>query len=117
MRRGGPDAMLKRHRNFFIQALFLFDLLVLAACWWAAFQLRFHYGPVLRRWVPPHIPRIGRYVQLLIAILVIWGIVFRVFRIYRARRGSPYLAEIVDLVAGDKNKISDLLEWFSRTLR
>ena len=90
--------MLKRHRNFFIQALFIFDWLVLAACWRAAFYLRFHFPPILSRFPPPHTPRLEKYVPLLFAILVIWALAFRLFRIYRPRRGLPYLAEMADIL-------------------
>ena len=82
--------MLKRHSEFLKSLLFLFDLVLICFCWIAAYYLRFFSAitPVTKG-VPPLLP----YLVLLAPIVVVWGISFQAFRLYRPRRLSSRVAE------------------------
>ncbi len=98
--------MLRKYNLFFIQGLFVFDLLMLCVCWVAAYVLRYHVE-ALR-----HLPLVGqrfefnestlppfqRYLLLLVGIVVIWGLVFRFFGIYKPRRTKPLVSESIDIL-------------------
>jgi Undecaprenyl-phosphate glucose phosphotransferase len=86
--------MLKRHSQFLQSLLFLFDLAVISACWVGAYYLRFieGYAPI-DKGVPPF----KIYVSMLLPILLVWGISFRAFNLYRPRRMGTHLAEFLDI--------------------
>ncbi|MBI4401955.1 MAG: undecaprenyl-phosphate glucose phosphotransferase [Nitrospirae bacterium] len=86
--------MLKRHSEFLKSLLFLFDLLLICACWGAAYSIRFSgiLVPVTKG-VPPITP----YLWLLVPIVLVWGISFQAFNLYRPRRLGSHLAEFLDL--------------------
>jgi Undecaprenyl-phosphate glucose phosphotransferase len=86
--------MLKRHSQFLESLMLLFDLLVIAGSWIAAYVLRFYWGPVP---VYRGIPALRPYLYLLALIVVIWGIAFKAFGLYRPRRISSRFAEIWDI--------------------
>ncbi len=86
--------MLKRYSQF-LESLMLFaDLLAISASWIAAYFLRFHCGPVP---VYRGIPGIRPYLVLLALIVIIWGVAFKAFGLYRPRRISSRLAEVRDI--------------------
>jgi len=91
--------MLRKHSQFFVQVLFVFDLLLLCACWLLAYLIRFRLSWVLARFplVEDHTPPLRKYVPLLWGIVLVWGIVFKVFRIYKPRRTQPFLIELADI--------------------
>ncbi len=89
-----PAAMLKRHSQFFESLMLLSDLLAIAASWIAAYYLRFHWGPVP---VYRGIPGLPPYLFLLALIVVVWGVAFKAFGLYRPRRISSRLAEVWDI--------------------
>ena len=74
--------------------LFLFDLAVICACWLLAYYLRFLEGLAP---IDKGIPPFEIYLWLLIPILVVWGISFRTFNLYRPRRMGSHLAEFLDI--------------------
>jgi len=86
--------MLKRHSEFIKSLLFILDLGLICACWFAAYFVRFS-GTVepAASVVPPLEP----YVWLLVPIVVVWGISFQAFNLYRPRRMGTHLAEVLDL--------------------
>lgn len=86
--------MLKRHSEFFKNLLFLCDLGLITSSWLAAYAIRFHGGifPVTKG-IPPLTP----YLWLLIPIVLIWGMAFRSFNLYRPRRLGSRLAEFIDI--------------------
>jgi Undecaprenyl-phosphate glucose phosphotransferase len=86
--------MLKRHSEFLKNLLFLSDLVVIGLCWVAAYFIRFAtpFSPV-----PKGIPSIVPYLWLLIPIMVVWGISFYSFNLYRPRRMGSHLAEFIDI--------------------
>lgn len=86
--------MLKRHAQFLQSLLFLFDLAAICVCWIASYYLRFLEGLApIDKGVPP----LDLYVGLLLPILVVWGVSFRAFNLYRPRRMGSHLAEFLDI--------------------
>ena len=96
--------MLKRHSQFLQSLLFLFDLALISTCWMAAYYIRFvgGWGPV-EKGVPP----LEIYVYLLVPILIVWGISFKAFNLYRPRRMGSHLAEVFDIAVA--NSLSVLI--------
>ena len=86
--------MLKRHSEFFKNLLFLSDLFLVSGCWLAAYFIRFS-APVFP--VTKGIPPIEPYLWLILPILLVWGICFSSFNLYRPRRMGSHLAEFLDL--------------------
>jgi len=86
--------MLKRHSQFLQSLLFLFDLATICGCWLLAYYLRFLEGLAP---VDKGIPPFEIYLWLLVPILVVWGISFRAFNLYRPRRMGTHLAEFFDI--------------------
>ena len=96
--------MLKRHSQFLQSLLFLFDLALICACWIAAYYVRFPggWGPV-GKGVPP----LEIYIYLLVPIVIVWGVSFRAFNLYRPRRMGSHLAEVLDIAVA--NSLSVLI--------
>ena len=86
--------MLKRHSQFLQSLLFLFDLTVICACWLASYYLRFLEGLAP---IDKGIPPFDIYLGLLLPILLVWGVSFRAFNLYRPRRMGSHLAEFLDI--------------------
>ena len=86
--------MLKRHSQFFESLMLLSDLLAIAASWIASYYLRFYWGPVP---VYRGVPDIRPYLLLLVLIVLVWGVAFKAFGLYRPRRVSSRLAEVRDI--------------------
>jgi Undecaprenyl-phosphate glucose phosphotransferase len=96
--------MLKRHSQFLQSVLFLFDLTVICVCWVASYNLRFLQGLAP---IDKGIPPFDIYLSLLLPILVVWGISFRAFNLYRPRRMGSHMAEFFDIAKA--NTISVLV--------
>ena len=96
--------MLKRHSQFLQSLLFLFDLALISACWMAAYYIRFVGG-----WGPADkgVPPLEIYIYLLVPILIVWGISFKAFNLYRPRRMGSHLAEVFDIAVA--NSLSVLI--------
>ncbi|MBI3610005.1 MAG: undecaprenyl-phosphate glucose phosphotransferase [Nitrospirae bacterium] len=86
--------MLKKYSEFFKSLLFILDLVLISAAWLSAYALRFYTDLVP---VTKGVPFIEPYLILLPAILVVWGIVFKAFDLYRPRRIASHLSEIWDI--------------------
>lgn len=86
--------MLKQHSKFFESVLLLADWLALSGAWILSYYLRFYSGIVP---VYKGIPPFRTYLTLLIFMIPLWGIVFRIFGLYRPRRVSTRLSEIADI--------------------
>jgi len=70
------------------------DLLLVAASWLLAYVVRFFVaGPAARHGIPP----IGPYLLMLLPILIVWGMAFRGFDLYRPRRIGSRLSEVADV--------------------
>ena len=86
--------MLKAHSKLLEHIMLAGDLVVVAACWLLAYVVRFYVvGPPLRSGIPPLYP----YLLMLLPILVVWGVSFRAFDLYRPRRIASHLSEAADL--------------------
>ncbi len=86
--------MLKRHSEFLKSLLFLFDLALICLCWLLAYDIRIAGFPApVTKGVPP----LGPYLGMLIPVVLVWGVAFQAFDLYRPRRMGSHLAEIVDI--------------------
>jgi len=86
--------VLKAHSKLLEHIMLAGDLLVVAGCWLLAYVARFYVlGPPLRTEIPPLYP----YLLMLLPILVVWGVSFRAFDLYRPRRIASHLSEAADL--------------------
>jgi Undecaprenyl-phosphate glucose phosphotransferase len=87
--------VLKAQSRLFEQLTLAIDLVLIGACWLAAYWLRFYVvGPPL---VTPDVPPLGDYLLQLVPILVVWGLAFRWFGLYRPRRLGTHLGEWIDV--------------------
>jgi Undecaprenyl-phosphate glucose phosphotransferase len=87
--------VLKAHSRLLEQLMLGLDLCLVALCWLAAYGLRFYVvGPPL---VNPEPPPLADYLLQLVPILVVWGLSFRMFGLYRPRRLGSYLSEWIDV--------------------
>ncbi|MHC4269487.1 MAG: undecaprenyl-phosphate glucose phosphotransferase [Planctomycetota bacterium] len=89
--------MLKKHSKFFETLVLLLDWITLSCSWMFAYYLRF-YVPVIH--VTKGIPPFLTYLTLLVIMLPLWYIVFKAFGLYRPKRVSSKIAEIVDISKG-----------------
>ena len=87
--------MLKAHSRFFEQLMLVSDLLLVAGSWLLAYGLRFYVivPPITGGGVPPLEP----YALMLLPILIVWGVSFRAFDLYRPRRIGSHLSEAADV--------------------
>ncbi|HJR02569.1 MAG TPA: undecaprenyl-phosphate glucose phosphotransferase [Methylomirabilota bacterium] len=85
--------MLKAHSRLLEQGMLVGDLALVAACWIAAYALRFHVIGPIQHDVPP----LSDYLLMLLPILVVWGLSFRAFGLYRPRRIGSHLSEAADV--------------------
>ncbi len=86
--------MLKAHSRLLEQVMLAGDLLLVAGAWLGAYAVRFYLvGPPLRSAIPPLEP----YLLMLLPILVVWGVSFRAFGLYRPRRIGSRLSEVADI--------------------
>ena len=83
--------MLKAHSRFFEHLTLAADLLLIAACWVMAYLVRFHVLPA------GETPPFGGYALQLVPILVVWGLAFRAFDLYRPNRLGSHLSEWLDV--------------------
>jgi Undecaprenyl-phosphate glucose phosphotransferase len=83
------------HSRLFEHVTLVADLILIGACWLAAYALRFYaIGPAL---VVPDVAPFRDYVLQLLPILVVWGLSFRWFGLYRPRRLGSRLSEWMDV--------------------
>jgi len=87
--------VLKAHSRFLEQLMLVGDLLLVAGCWLLAYGLRYYVivPPITGGAVPPLEP----YLLMLLPILVVWGVSFHAFDLYRPRRIASHLSEAADI--------------------
>jgi Undecaprenyl-phosphate glucose phosphotransferase len=87
--------MLKAHSRLLEQLTLTGDLCLVAGSWILAYALRFYVvGPEpVENVVPPLAP----YLYMLVPILVVWGVAFHAFDLYRPRRIGSRLGEAADI--------------------
>jgi len=87
--------VLKAYSRLLEQLMLAGDLLVVLGCWFLAYLTRFYLiGPALRH---QELPPLGPYLLMVAPILVVWGISFRAFDLYRPRRIGSRLSEVADV--------------------
>jgi Undecaprenyl-phosphate glucose phosphotransferase len=87
--------VLKAYSRVFEHLTLAADLVLICGCWLLAYALRFHVvGPPL---VTPTPPPLGDYLLQLVPILLVWGLSFRWFGLYRPRRLGSRLSEWMDV--------------------
>lgn len=86
--------MLKKHSKLFENILFIIDIAVISLSWLASYYIRFHSGFVE---VTKGIPDFFEYLLLLVPIIVIWAFAFRAFGLYRPKRISTHISEVLDI--------------------
>ena len=83
--------MLKAHSRLFEHLTLASDLALIAGCWLAAYAMRFHlFGTV-------EIAPFEGYALQLLPILVVWGVAFRAFDLYRPHRLGSHVSEWLDI--------------------
>jgi Undecaprenyl-phosphate glucose phosphotransferase len=87
--------VLKAHSRFLEHLTLVGDLLLVAGCWLFAYGLRYYVivPPITGGAVPPLEP----YLLMLLPILVVWGVSFHAFDLYRPRRIASHLSEAADI--------------------
>ncbi len=89
--------MLKKHSKFFETLVLLLDWVTLSCSWILAYYLRFYFPIVpVYKGIPPFLT----YLTLLIIMLPLWYMVFKTFGLYRPRRISSKVAEVMDIAKG-----------------
>ena len=83
--------MLKAHSRLFEHLMLAGDLLLIALCWVFAYGVRFYLMAA------PGLPPFRDYALQLVPILVVWGVSFRAFDLYRPSRLGSYLSEWFDV--------------------
>ena len=83
--------MLKAHSKLFEHLMLAADLVLIAACWVLAYEIRFY-------WIGANdIPEFRGYALQLVPILIVWGIGFRALGLYRPNRLGSHLSEWFDI--------------------
>jgi Undecaprenyl-phosphate glucose phosphotransferase len=83
--------MLKAHSRVFEQLAFVADMALIVVCWVGAYLLRFYvfgHAPI---------PPFGGYALQVVPILIVWGVAFRAFDLYRPSRLGSHLSEWFDI--------------------
>ncbi|MEI9477000.1 MAG: undecaprenyl-phosphate glucose phosphotransferase, partial [Deltaproteobacteria bacterium] len=87
--------MLKKHAQFFKSLFIMADLFVIGLAWLLSYPMRFDLVPIQ----PPllDIPPFSIYVQFLLPLWVIWGLISSKSNLYRPRRMEHFLKEFLDI--------------------
>jgi Undecaprenyl-phosphate glucose phosphotransferase len=89
--------MLKAYSRVLEQVMLAGDLVIVVGCWLLAYVVRFYvFGPAPRPY-PDVVAPLGPYLAMIVPILVVWGVSFRAFDLYRPRRIGSRLSEIADV--------------------
>jgi Undecaprenyl-phosphate glucose phosphotransferase len=87
--------MLKKHAQFFESLFIISDLLILSAAWVLSYFLRFNTllinVPILG--VPPFL----HYLEFLLPLWLIWGLISSRMSLYRPRRIEHFIREFLDI--------------------
>ena len=87
--------MLKAYSRVLEHLMLAGDLILVVGCWLLAYVTRFYlFGPAR---VSPDIPPLGPYLIMILPIVVVWGISFQAFDLYRPRRIGSRLSEVADV--------------------
>jgi len=78
--------VLKAHSRLVENLALTGDLFLIAICWIASYWIRFHLVPRVGVMAVSDLPPFRDYALQLVPILVVWGIAFRTFDLYRPNR-------------------------------
>ena len=98
--------MLKKHSQFFKSLNFIFDIAIITFLWLFSYYFRFYLLPMQPT---ENIPPIREYIIFIVPIILIWGIVFNVFGLYRPRRLTSRVSEIYDIAKASSVSILFLI--------
>ncbi|MDI6754494.1 MAG: undecaprenyl-phosphate glucose phosphotransferase [Thermodesulfobacteriota bacterium] len=87
--------MLKQHSRFFISLLILGDLILVLVSWILAYYFRFYVELIP---ITKGVPDLQLYLFLIPFVVIIWGVVFKVYRVYDPKRLSSFFTEIFSIV-------------------
>ena len=87
--------MLKKHAQFFKSLFIISDLLILSVAWILSYVIRFYIDPVR----PPLLgtPPFMIYIEFLLPLWLIWGLVSKRFNLYRPRRIEYFPKEFLEI--------------------
>src|SRR5207302_5192725 len=82
----GGGGMLKAHSRLVENLALAGDLFLIAICWVESYWIRFHLVPRFHLMSVTDVPPFRDYALQLVPILMVWGIAFRTFDLYRPNR-------------------------------
>ncbi len=88
--------MLKKHAQFFKSLFIISDLSMISLAWIFSYLLRFHTNLIMAPLLG--IPPFSTYVEFLVPLWVLWGLVSIRIRLYQPRRIEHFLNELWDIV-------------------
>jgi Undecaprenyl-phosphate glucose phosphotransferase len=83
--------VLKAHSRLVENLALAGDLFLIAMCWLSAYAIRFHLMPAT------DVPPFRDYALQLVPILIVWGVAFRTFDLYRPNRLGSRISEWFDV--------------------
>jgi len=89
--------VLKAHSRLVENLALAGDLGLIAACWLSAYGIRFYLMPRVHVMAATDIPPFRDYALQLLPILIVWGIAFRTFDLYRPNRLGSRVSEWFDV--------------------
>ena len=89
--------MLKAHSRLVENLALTGDLFLISACWVWSYWIRFHLMPRVHLLPVTDLPPFRDYALQLLPILIVWGIAFRTFDLYRPNRLGSRRAEWWDV--------------------
>jgi Undecaprenyl-phosphate glucose phosphotransferase len=104
--------VLRAHSRLFEHLTLVSDLCLIAGCWVGAYVIRFHV------FVPPvEIPPFSDYALQLLPILLVWGVAFHAFDLYRPQRLGSHLSEWFDVAKASTLGVLVLIALMSLVFR
>ncbi len=87
--------MLKAYSRVLEHLVLAGDLIIVVGCWLLAYVARFYlFGPAR---ASDDVPPLAPYFIMILPIVVVWGISFQAFDLYRPRRIGSRLSEVADV--------------------
>jgi Undecaprenyl-phosphate glucose phosphotransferase len=87
--------MLKAYSRVLEHLMLVGDLIIVVGCWLLAYLARFYFfGPAR---ASADVPPLAPYLIMILPIVVVWGISFQAFDLYRPRRIGSRLSEVADV--------------------
>jgi len=87
--------MLKKHAQFFKSLFIISDLLILSVAWILSYVIRFYIDPIRPALLGT--PPFMNYIEFLLPLWLIWGLVSKRFNLYRPRRIEYFPNELLEI--------------------